>query len=213
MCAVLSLGVFAGSASAKAKPGLTAAQKKQLKTAVSNSASALAQLKTINTSLKTTNANAATLSSTVTSLQALATTLSASATSSLMALQTAVTQVGTGLTTLAGNVANPTTGLPGLNLARPQIGVVLTNAAHGQFTGTHVATGVYVLTFAEDVSSRVLEATPFPGEADVTIGAADCAATGVTCPGADVSADDVLVTTYAGNTATDEDFQLAAISG
>jgi X-X-X-Leu-X-X-Gly heptad repeat protein len=146
-------------------------------------------------------------------------------------LQTAasgLTALKTGLTTLSTAVQDPTTGLPGLNNARPKFATIVSNAVAGATPGIsttqtpHVTTGIYVVDFGSDVSKRALVVSMLPtATATAPLGqAVDCATPGAGCPAADTSANHVLVTTEqhgaAGTGAAalaDSNFTILAISG
>lgn len=141
--------------------------------------------------------------------------------------------------TIGSAVANTSTGLPGLNQARPLIGAVLATtpectAAYGgtattgpcvtpssEFTLVGHTSSTYVLHFVRngspvDVSKRVIEVTPLNTAAFVT--ADSCTVDETRCTPAvgstDSSVDDVLVGTAASNaTGANEDVQVAAIAG
>jgi hypothetical protein len=134
-----------------------------------------------------------------------------------------------GLTALQTALQNPTTGLVGLNLARPQFGTFASAGTiiggTGQVTGasgpkadaTHPAGGTYVVDFGNDVSKRSLNVAASPGLGAVVGEAVDCANAGGTCPGGDTSANHVMVLTYvlaaSPTTATNAGFTVTAISG
>jgi len=209
--AALTVGLAAGPASAKGRgPTLKSLNKtltsleKTIKTVQKNVAAAT----------KTANAATTGLAATNTALK--------STNTALATLETAGGQAINALTALSTAVQSPTTGLPGLNAARPLIGAVVSNAAAtgSEFTLTHAAAGTYILSFvnglgtATAVNTRSVVITPFPNPGvDVNIQAANCAAAGVTCPGSDTAATDELVITQDGAAPTDENFQVAAISG
>jgi hypothetical protein len=138
-----------------------------------------------------------------------------------------LTQLKAGLLAIQSALGNTTTGLVGLNLARPQFGnfsgagVIL--GGTGQVTGasgpktdaTHPATGTYVVDFGNDVSKRSLVVSPSPGVGGIIGEAVDCANAGGTCPGGDASANHVLVLMYAtsGAPSNGNGFGVTAISG
>jgi X-X-X-Leu-X-X-Gly heptad repeat protein len=138
-------------------------------------------------------------------------------------LKTGLQTVGDGLTALKTAVQDPTTGLLGLNTARPKFaivksdGTILGQTPNVPTTNAKVATGTYVVDFASDVSKRALVVTMAPA-ATAPIGqAVDCANAPGACPSGDNSANHVLVTTEphgAGGPAPgDANFTLLAISG
>jgi X-X-X-Leu-X-X-Gly heptad repeat protein len=116
-----------------------------------------------------------------------------------------LTALKTALTTLSTAVQDTTTGLPGLNNARPKFatvksdGTILGGTPGIPTTNAKTATGTYVVDFGSDVSKRALVVTPTPGAAAPIAQAVDCAnATAGTCAGGD-SANHVLVTTETHN--------------
>jgi hypothetical protein len=140
------------------------------------------------------------------------------------------------LTSINSALTNSTTGLVGLNAARPQFGVYNSAGVFQGGTGAvsgasgpkanavgHAAPQLYVIDFGNDVSLRFLEVNSFPGSDGAGIPhAVDCAATGAaaTCGQAegvasDASANHVLVVwgTGGGGTAPAAGFEIAAISG
>lgn len=214
--AALTVGLAAGPASAK-KPTLKSLNKtltslqKTLKTVQKNVTAATKSASTANSGLAATNA---TLKNT---------------NSALATLETAGGQAINAFTVLATAVENTTTGLPGLNAARPLVGAVVSNAAvpptGGEITLTHGTAGTYVLHFVNgvgavtDVSTRAVEVTLFAGVAGFA-SAANCSNAAATpaCTAIMGSADslksDEFVTTFDNTgTAADENFQVAAISG
>jgi hypothetical protein len=108
--------------------------------------------------------------------------------SGLQALKDGLTAVGVGLTSLSTAVQDPTTGLVGLNHARPQFGAFngpdgailggtgqVTGASGPSTAAAHPATGTYIVDFGNDVSLRFLQVTTFPA-ANAPYGqAVDCA--------------------------------------
>jgi hypothetical protein len=139
----------------------------------------------------------------------------------------ALTALGDGLTTIQGVLADPVTGLVGLNNARPLVGAVASGAAvpGSQFTiAAHPTAGTFVLRFERpagapvNVSQRSVQLTPIVGTPGFT-SAVTCTnpAVTATCDGlvtGDSTNADVLVDTR--NTtgaAADLNFQVAAISG
>ena len=87
----------------------------------------------------------------------------------------ALTQLGAGLTAVNAALQNPTTGLVGLNLARPQFAAFLAAGDLAASTGTSGgsgpndpasasdAAGAYFVDFRNDVSKRFLTVSVFPG--------------------------------------------------
>jgi hypothetical protein len=145
--------------------------------------------------------------------------------SGVQALKTGLTTVGDGLTALKTAVQDPTTGLVGLNNARPKFAIVKTDGTIlGQTpnvptTNAKVAatTGQYVVDFGSDVSKRALVVTMAPAAAAPIGQAVDCANAPGACAGGDNSANHVFVTTEAHPAgppaAADANFTILAISG
>lgn len=148
---------------------------------------------------------------------------------------TAITNAATSaLTTINSALTNSTTGLVGLNLARPQFGTFLGNGTiaggTGQVSGasgpkanaTRLAAGTYLVDFGNDVSKRALHTTAAPGAGAVVVEAVNCKNAPGQCPGGD-DPNKVLVVTYvlasnansllAATTAADAVFTVTAISG
>ena len=119
---------------------------------------------------------------------------------------------------------NSTTGLVGLNNARPLIGAVSGGTAvpGSQFTvDAHPAAGTFILHFvrlgnAVDVSLRSIQLTPIVGTDGFT-SAINCTLVGATCAGLlgrpSTGADVLVNTKDTGGAAADLNFQVAAISG
>ena len=113
----------------------------------------------------------------------------------------ALTQLADGLTAIDAALNNTSTGLVGLNLARPQFGIFGLSPSNGAFLGgtgpvngaepphgpdgDAAASGsVYVVDFNNDVSSRVYSVNVFPGSSPgaTPVGAAvNCAQAAATC--------------------------------
>ena len=130
-------------------------------------------------------------------------------------------------------LTNPTTGLVGLNNARPQYGAFTSTGAFIAGTGTvargpsgnalgHTPAGRFVIDFGNDVSTRFLVVNPFPGAGSsgfpqatvcsLTDGTQCQAAQGSGAP--DRSPNHVLVLFgTAGATAPANGFAVAALSG
>jgi len=216
----LTAGAVAASAKPQSKsaPATTVKQEKAQNTA----------LKSLAAGLKTTNANVAKDKTTLTGVSTALTALQATVTAAVSTATSALTQLQSGLTALSKAVQDTTTGLPGLNNARPLIGAVVSNAAVTGSEFTLVAhanlagNGGYILSFKNgagaptDVSQRVYEVTsPNATQLGTTFAAANCSnplvspTCGVVNSGPDDKATDVLVVTTGDN----KDFQIAAISG
>ena len=104
------------------------------------------------------------------------TTNLATVTATVKAIVDGVPAIVSGLTALKDAVSNSTTGLVGLNLARPQFGVFtgagVIQGGTGQATGgsgpkanvisTGAVPGGYVIDFGNDVSKRVYTVNVFP---------------------------------------------------
>lgn len=167
----------------------------------------------------------------------------ASTSSSLSALTSAVTSgsatITTDLTNLSNAVQNTSTGLPGLNAARPQF--VFLSVASGQFS---IPSGAYtpeatptivgqtpspggevLINFGEDESARAIEVTSTDVGTDISGQAVDCAAIaasncaalgGTGGTGEFGNPDEVLVSTFANaapGTPTAAPVNVVAISG
>jgi len=149
----------------------------------------------------------------------------------LQALQAALEDdVAPALEAIDTALNDPTTGLVGLNLARPQFGAF--NAA-GEFqggTGTvasgpdddaSVSGGLYVVDFNNDVSSRMYSVNVFPPVVApvLTGGAANCAVAALSAACDSVEADSggdpskVLVQIGDGSAAAPAGFSVTALSG
>ncbi len=206
-----------------------------------------ADVATLTKGLAATNAQVATLTSGLAATNAqVATNTSglASTNSSLSSLTSAVssgsTTITTDLTNLSNAVQNSSTGLPGLNAARPQF-VFLTVASsqfsipNGGYTPEATPTivgqtpspgGEVLINFGEDESTRAIEVTSTDVGTDVTgqavdcasLPAADCAALGGTGGnGTTGNPNEVLVSTFADavstSTPTAAPVSVVAISG
>jgi len=140
-----------------------------------------------------------------------------------------------GFTAINSALTNTTTGLVGLNLARPQFGAFNADgtiiAGTGQVTGAsgpsgaaiHNAPGKYIVDFGDNVSQRFLIVNMFPSSGNPPIAqVVDCASNstaGATCHALGDptvgNPNHVLVTVegIVGPAATDDPFSVAAISG
>jgi hypothetical protein len=155
-------------------------------------------------------------------------------------VQTGLEALKDGLLDIQDALEDETTGLVGLNLARPQFGVFLpngdfqggtgpvgdpgpTNPPFGPEDDAAAAGSVYVVDFVNDVSQRVYTVNVFPGTAPgapPTTAAINCALAGGVCGGISAGTDDpnhVLVKIGPGNVATDGTvfggFSVTALSG
>jgi len=149
----------------------------------------------------------------------------------LQALQAALEDdVAPALEAIDDALNDETTGLVGLNLARPQFGVFDDAGLFLGGTGSvasgpsddagHPAAGTYIVDFGNDVSDRALVFTAFPtGGAPLVGSPVNCASdTSGTCTavlGAGDHSDQVLVIVQDSTTGapTDGTFQIMAISG
>jgi hypothetical protein len=185
------------------------------------------EIKRANTAIKSLGLGLSTAKTNIGKLQ----TLSA-------ALPAVLTQLGNGLTAINTALQDPTTGLVGLNHARPQFGAFnsagVIQGGTGQASGGSGPSGnatvnggipgVYVVDFGNDVSKRVYSVNVFPygpGTATPSGAAANCAANsststlcgtveGVT---SDSSPNHVVVQVGAGTAAATNGFSVAALSG
>jgi phage-related tail protein len=236
VCATAAVGltavVMVPVASATSKPPTTRAQEKRQNKGLKKAAN---QISTAQKDISSLKSSSSSLSSGLSTAQSQIKTLMQIAD----ALPPILTQLGDGLTALKGAVTSintalqdPTTGLVGLNNARPLIGAVASNAAVSgsefELVG-HLANvpaaglGAYLLSFVNgagtptDVSKRVYELTsPNPAQLGTVFTATNCSNSGVTplCTAlngghTDDDATDVLIVT----SAPSADFQIAAIAG
>jgi hypothetical protein len=221
----LSLSVGAVGALAKVGPVTTRAQEQAQNSKINAATTALKRLAT---GLSTTNTNVAKDKTTLTSVSSSLTALQNTVTTTISTAVTALGQLQTGLATLSTAVGDTTTGIPGLNNARPLIGAVVGGApvTGSEFTLVkHISgalggsDGEYLLSFVNgvgtpmDVSRRVYEVTGAnPLQPVTTFTATNCSQVpfcGTVNGSADASLTDVVVVTSVDG----RDFQIAAISG
>lgn len=154
----------------------------------------------------------------------------------------ALTALSNGLTQINTALQNPTTGLVGLNNARPQFGVFGLSPSNGAFLGgtgpvngadpphgpdgnatpgPAGAVSTYVVDFQNDVSTRVYSVNVFPGAgAALAAVSVNCAQAASSCNGIEASSGDtshVLVKIGNGNQAINGadfgGFSVTALSG
>jgi septal ring factor EnvC (AmiA/AmiB activator) len=192
----------------------------------------------LKTKVATAQGDIATLKTNVSGAQGDITTLKTNvgtAQSDISTLKSELAAGATALTQLSTAIQDPTTGLVGLNHARPQFGAFQSNGtiiagtgqvsgASGPSTNATVGTGgfanFYVVDFGNDVSSRFLSVTDFPtGALPVSSSATDCAASagasslcqGVESAGSPDTSKNHVVVQFSGSPAGG--FEVAAISG
>lgn len=212
-------------ASATSKPPTTRAQEKRQNKGLKKAANQISLAQSSISSLKSTSSS---LSSGLSTAQ--------SQIKSLMqvadALPAVLTQLVNGLTAINTALQNPTTGLVGLNNARPQFGVFAQDGTilgstglsggSGPTADATLTSGLYVVDFGNDVSKRVYSVNVFPYViTDTPTGdAVNCSAnaTASTVCGSvlgessDDSPNDVLVQVGGGSGAANG-FSVTAISG
>jgi hypothetical protein len=211
--AALIASVAVGTAATSAQtPRAHAASKKSERAQNKAIRKALKAAKSLGTQLTTTNKNVSTLQTLAGGLPAV------------------LTQLGDGLKALQTALQDPTTGLVGLNNARPQFGAFAASGAIIDGTGKHppakgpsanathtASTGQYIVDFGNDVSARALVLTLFPtgGVPDV-LSAVNCASPGAPCS-TDTSPNHVLVVSQNSTTGAPTDptngFEITALSG
>jgi hypothetical protein len=177
-----------------------------------------ASVKTLTTGLAATNA-------TVAQVQAAETATDGKVTGLTSALASGSAQVTAALTQINTALNDSSTGLVGLNNARPRFAIVAFPGGAATLAGSTpektvtiaaVAAGTTIVNFNEDVSKRALTVTTAPGAPSFGE-AVDCANAGGACPGGDIANTDVLVTTWTaaniGGGPANEAFTLTALAG
>lgn len=210
------------AAALNALKGTVGTARQTIKTLASAVATTKSDVATLKTGLSTAQSNITGVQGDVTTLKGDVSTIN----SQLSAGATALTQINAAL-------QDGTTGLVGLNKARPQFGAFQSDgtiiAGTGQVSGASGpkanalghSGGAFVIDFGDDVSSRFDQVNPFPGSAAAGVPqATDCAATGAatTCGAlqgvaSDASPNHVLVVFGSGASAPASGFEVAALSG
>jgi hypothetical protein len=221
LTSALAVPLAALPAVAPAKPGSKKAEKKQNQ-AIKTNKQSLDVLTTKVTNLGTTVGTISAAVSTITSGAATIQT-------ALTTIGSTLTTIGAGLTALKNAVQDPTTGLVGLNNARPQFGAFTSTGGFIAGTGanppakgpsgsaSNPSAGKYIVDFGNDVSARFVSVTPFPtGALPVIASAVNCSVASMPCTGADTSPNHVLVLFQVGSgapTSPANGFTVAAFSG
>jgi hypothetical protein len=229
VCAIAAIGltgvVVLPVASATTKPPTTRAQEKRQNKGLKKAAKNISQAKS----------NISSLSSGLSTAQNQINTLIQLSNQ----LPPILTQLTDGLTAINTALQNPTTGLVGLNNARPQFGVFDTDGtilggtglsggsgpSADATEGAGILAGMYVVDFGNDVSKRVYSVNVFPqgpGTPAPTASAVNCAASTSysalckTVEGAahpDTSPNHVVVQIGDGTAASPTPFSVTAFSG